>query len=254
MIGQQANHLLAFFTDDMASAATNVAAGAVADQAVTFAATTFFLADPARVRAAYIMNDALTDVRLNSPSLRDPFLPHFDPLRVALTVPDVPPVALYGDDGPEIPSNENFSLECTRGAVAASDVFGLLWLNFGTRPAPFGKRIKARFTASITGVIGSWTLGAITLTDTLPAGDYAVVGMSCYGTGLLAARLVFQGGGYRPGVLCQQAQGEWNGPSFSREFQGELGRFKNTVQPNLETLIFAANTAQIGYLDLISLN
>lgn len=253
MVGNQANHLLAFYTNNLASDAVNTALGVVADQAITFGTTTYFLGDPAKVIAAYAQNDGYTDVRINSPSLRDPFLPHLDPLRVAATVPDVPPVLIYGDDGPTIPANENFSVEASRGTVVASDAYVLLWLSFYRKMAPIGPRIKARFTSAVTIAEGTWSVGALTFADTLPAGSYAVVGLSTYGTNLLASRLVFQGGGYRPGVLAQQAQGEWNGPSFPRDLQGEFGRFLNTVQPNIEHFGIGAGTSQIGYMDLVRL-
>lgn len=254
MIGNQSCHLLAFYTNDLASAASNVSLGAPTDQAVTNNSTTsYFLADKARLIAAYAGNDAYTDVRINSPSLRDPFLPHIDPLSLTALPANIPPIALFNDMGIDIPANENFSVEASRGVVAASDAYALLWLSFGRTPIPAGPRFTARFTGAITGSEGVWAAGALTFADTLPAGKYAVAGMAIYGTNLLAGRLIFQGGGYRPGVLAQGAQGEWNGPAMPKDYQGKFGEFLNTVQPQLEIFCTGANTSQIGYMDLVKL-
>lgn len=252
MVGEQYNHLLAGYTALLASAANNVALGAVVDQAITTGPTTFFLGDDARVIAHYGGNDAFTDVRINSPSLRDPYLPHLDPLSLTALPANVPPIGLYQDYGWTIPKNENFSIEASRGVVAASPAFVGLWLQFGPkRPMPQGPRFPAFFTTAIVFAAGTWTLGAITFTDVLPAGRYVVAGMAVYGTNLLFSRLVFQGGGYRPGVLCQGAVGEWNGPSMPKDYQGPLGSFLNTVPPQMEMLGTGAGATQTGVMDLI---
>jgi hypothetical protein len=76
--------------------------------------------------------------------------------------------------------------------------------------------------------------------------------MNAFGTNLLAARLAFTGGGWRPGVICQGAQGEWTEPSFARDELGAMGSFLNTVQPNMEFLGVGVGTSQVGYWDLVA--
>jgi hypothetical protein len=87
--------------------------------------------------------------------------------------------------------------------------------------------------------------------DTLPDGKYAIVGMDCFGTNALACRVAFVGGGFRPGVIAQGAQGNWTQPSFDRNEFGCFGYFINTVPPQLEVLGSGATTTQIGYFDLM---
>lgn len=251
--GNQTQHLLGFYTALLASGATNVALGPVLDQAVISNTTSFFLGDDARVLAAYLQNDAFSDARVNSPSLRDPYLPHIDPLNVGTSPPNTPPIALYDDYGWTIPKNEFFALEASRTVTAASIAMGLLWLNFGRRPIPAGPRFPALFTAASTGAAGSWFLSTITFADNLPAGRYAVAGLAVYGANTLAARLVFQGGGYRPGVICQQAVGEYTGRGMPKDYQGMLGDFLNTTPPQLEVLGFGAVAAQTGVMDLVQI-
>lgn len=245
------SHLLAFYTNDLASAASNTALGAVADQIIGGSATGFFIPEQFKVSWAYAGNDAYTSVRLNQPSLREPFLPYIDPLSLTVLPANVPPIALYDDSGPTLYQNETLQVEASRGVVAASDAYVLVSVTLGRRGIPPGPRVRARFTAAITIAEGTWAVGAITFADNLPGGVYSVVGLSAYGTNLLAARLAFQGGGYRPGVLAQGAQGEWVGPSLPQWWQGELGSFQNTVPPQLECLGVGAGTSQIGYMDLV---
>ena len=246
-------HLLAFYTNDLASGASNVALGAPADQIIGGTSTSYFIPEDFRVAWAYASNDAFTAVRLNQPSLREPFLPYLDPISLTALPANSPPVSLYDDAGPTVFRNEYLQVEGSRSVATASDAYCLLSLTTGRLPIAPGPRIRARFTSSITIAEGTWAIGAITFADTLPNGRYQVCSLSAYGTNLLAARLAFQGGGYRPGILCQGAQGEWTPPAIPQWYQGALGSFMNTVPPQLECFGVGAGSSQIGYMDLVQI-
>lgn len=253
MNGNAPFHLLAYYTNDLASAASLVALGSVVDQAWTFDATGYFMPTNLKALAAYAGNDAATIVQFDQPSLRDPFLPTVDPISLTTLPANTPPVMKMWEMGVDLRQNEFLRVRMSRGVVAASDAYALVWVGKSRQSIPGGPRRTARFTATITGAEGVWALGAFTFQDTLPDGRYAIVGLSCYGTNLLAARMAFTGGGYRPGVICQGAQGEWVPPSFARDEFGLFGTFVNTVQPNLEIFCVGACTAQTGYLDLVQI-
>lgn len=244
-------HLLAYYTNDLALSASNVALGTVTDQAWTFSSTGYFMPDNLKCFAAYAGNDAYTAVRLNQPSLRDPFLPYIEPVSLTTLPANTPPVMKMWEMGINLTKNEYLSVEGSRGAVAVSDAYALLWVGKSRVAIPPGPRRTIRFTSAITIAEGTWSLGAMTFSDTLPNGRFAIVGMNVFGTNLLAARLAFTGGGWRPGVLCQGAQGEWTEPAFDRDEFGLFGTFLNTIQPNLECFGVGAGTSQIGYLDLV---
>lgn len=250
-MNDQPFHLLAFYTASLASDASNVALGSITDQAMTSDATGYFIPENLRMLAAYAGNDAFTAVRVNQPSLRDPFLPYIDPVSLTILPANTPPVMKMYEAGIDLRQNEYLRIEGSRGTVIASAAFVLAWIGKRRLPIPGGPRRSIRFTSAVTVAAGTWAIGAITLSETLPEGVYAICGMSIYGTNVLAGRLVYTGGGYRPGVLAQGAQGEWNPPSFDRDELGYLGRFRNTVQPQIEYLGVGAGTSQIGYLDIV---
>jgi hypothetical protein len=244
-------HLLAFYTNDLASDASNVSLGTVTDQAWTFNSTGYFMPENLKLWAAYAGNDAFTAVRINQPSLRDPFLPYIEPFSLTTLPGNTPPVYKAYEMGVSLGINEYLQVQGSRGTVVASDAYALLWVGKQRRAIPSGPRRTIRFTSAITIAEGVWTLGAMTFSDTLPDGKFAIVGMNVYGTNALAARLAFTGGGWRPGVICQGAQGEWVQPAFARDELGYYGSFLNTIQPNLEVFGVGAGASQIGYLDLV---
>lgn len=244
-------HLLAYYTNDLASGASLTALGSVTDQAWTFDSTGYFMPENLRMWAAYAANDALTVAQLDQPSLRDPFLPYIDPVSLTVLPANTPPVYKAFEMGLDLRINEYLRLRMSRAVAAASDAYGLLWVGRARRPIPPGTRRTIRWTSSVTVAEGVWSLGAFTFSDTLPDGKYAIVGLSAYGTNVLAARLAFTGGGWRPGVIAQGAQGEWTPPSFARDEFGYMGSFLNTIQPNIEFLGVGAGSSQIGYMDLV---
>lgn len=252
-MNDQPFHLLAFYTNDLASGASLTALGSVTDQSWTFDGTGYFMPDNLKLLAGYAGNDAATIVQIDQPSLRDPFLPYLTPFSLTTLPANTPPVAKFWENGMDLRRNEYLRVRMSRGAVLASDAYALLWVGKQRRPIPSGPRRTIRFTSSITVAEGAWSLGAMTFSDTLPDGRWAVVGMDVYGTNLLAARLAFTGGGWRPGVICQGAQGEWVEPAFGRAEFGYFGSFLNTIQPNLECFGVGAGTSQIGYLDLVQI-
>lgn len=246
-------HLLAYYTASLASDASLVALGSVTDQAWTQDSTGYFMPDNLRLWAAYAGNDAFTRVQVDQPSLRDPFLPSIDPISLTLLPANTPPVYKAYEAGIDLRKNEYLRFRGSRGTVAASAAVALAWVGKQRKPIPAGPRRTIQFTSAITVSAGVWSLGTLTFSDTLPDGKFAIVGMSLYGTNVLAARLAFTGGGWRPGVLAQGAQGEWTPPSFDRDELGYFGSFLNTIQPNLELLGTGAGTSQTGYLDLVQI-
>lgn len=246
-------HLLAYYTNDLASGASNVSLGTVTDQAWTFSSTGYFMPDNLKLWMMYAGNDAFTAVRVNQPSLRDPFLPYINPFSLTVLPANTPPLYKAYEMGVQLSVNEYMQVQGSRGVVAASDAYALAWIGKQRRPIPSGPRRTIQFTSSITIAEGTWSLGAMTFSDTLPDGRYAIVGMDVYGTNALAARLAFTGGGWRPGIICQGAQGEWTAPAIARDELGMFGSFLNTIQPNLEVFGVGAGTSQIGYLDLVQI-
>ena len=97
---------------------------------------------------------------------------------------------------------------------------------------------------------GSWVNTALTFNSTLPSGTYQVVGMRAEGANLVAARLVFVGGQFRPGVAAASAA---NLALFNRFRNGQIGVFGafDVNQPPTLDCLGVTDTSQEVVLDLI---
>jgi len=142
----------------------------------------------------------------------------------------------------------NFAIDATGGA--AKDGYGLVWLADGALKPTTGKMFSVKASASNTNAAGTWVNGSLTFETTLPSGTYQVVGMHAQGAGLVAARLVFIGGTYRPGVPGNTAVTTNQFWRFRQGRAGVYGQFDSNQPPTLDTL-GSSGTAQVVILDLI---
>lgn len=152
------------------------------------------------------------------------------------------PRALNPGEGLEFYSNTD--------AAAAVELQGLVWLGDGAVAPVNGNIFTTRATAAITAVNTGWTSGVLTFDERLPIGTYDVVGMSCLATDGTAARLLFPGLAYRPGVVINDTEAADDNLAFRVGRAGVFGSFDLNQPPQLEVFGGAA-TAQTVYLDMI---
>jgi len=205
----------------------------------------------ANLLGAFAAGATISRAQVESPALRRTILLDLGPLNEAAEPLDPTPYfdAFYNP----IPLDE---YEPLRMLVAgeessAEDKVGLIWLGDGPQSPATGEMYTVRCTSSTTLTEYTWTNGALTISQTLPAGRYQVVGMRAESTGLIAARLVFVGGTWRPGCLGYDA-GYDVGPSiFRRGALGVWGEFSHDQPPTVDFLSRSADTDEVVWLDLI---
>jgi hypothetical protein len=249
-------HIAAFRSNaDQAGAAANLAA--VTDQAVATEGN--FVRVPSALQQlvgeAFFTGTttAFTSAQVQSPTLRQ------------LVNQNLGVRGLIADDSkimkvqwhPHIPramaANEGIEFVTNTDAAGAIELHGLVWLADGAIAPVNGNMFTTRATAAITAVNTGWTNGLLTFTERLPYGNYDVVGMRALAADGTAARLVFPGLPFRPGVPVDQAE-SIDEPSWFRYGRaGVLGTFDLNQPPTLEVFGGAA-TAQVIYLDLIKRN
>lgn len=248
-------HLAAFFKTE-AGAATLDNLPAASDQSIPLDINGNLLVqqDGWKVLAALAIGSALGQARLRSPLLQSIFLPDIYPVIVSATVPDNAKLSDFAGQGPPIRKNDPLNVQAT--ATGATDLFALLWCGDGYTNAPPGPMMRFPMTSSVTLVKGAWVNAALTSTQQLPSGTYAVVGAQIIGTAVLAGRLVFPGQNtFRPGTLGQPTLGmDIAGRPFVYGNAGLWGTFDNTAPPTMDFLGLAAGaqTPQV-WLDLIRL-
>lgn len=210
---------------------------------------------PTNFRAwmAYTQLDAGTIARLDTPNLRIPVYPYMSNLDLAADPPNLPPMNQWDDSGPTILQNDQFNMVVSRAGAGGSVSTGLVWLGQKTPSAVYGDVRTIRATSSITRVASQWVEGSLTLQDTLPNGRYQIVGLASFGTNLIATRFIFPDQSYRPGVIAQQAIGEYGWDKFRYGNSGVFGSFFSTALPTVQILGYGANTSQTHLIDIIKI-
>lgn len=204
-----------------------------------------------QLEAAYAGGATLNRLRLDSPSLRYPFLPQVWPVERAILTQDDPALAKFNRRGPKLPAIDELAVRATNDTAAADREVAALWVTDSNYNIPAGNIQTVRFTAAIVGGNLVWTAGALTFDQVLAAGQYAVVGMAYFEGNALFGRLDFTTGGMKPGCLAMNALTNESDEIFRNGGLGTWGTFYSTSPPNLEVFGSAALAVQVGYLDLI---
>lgn len=245
---------LCMYSGSVAAGSSFASVAAINDGLLTrLTANSFTLPETGKVRFACSIGTDLQRVRLNTPSFRYVGLPVLAPINQGTTIPS--PVNVYDPQemGPSIPKADEISIEAVHSNVGAQTVTTALAFTFGNAQpqTPIGPTYRIRYTGTIAAVVGAWASGSITPDTTLPAGVYAICGMDVMGDDLVAGRLIFSNGGYRPGVVARQLIQNIPHPLFTSRELGVFGFFDSINTPNLEIFALAANATQEVYLDLI---
>ena len=247
-------HLAAFYSS-LAASQTALAASPVVDGALTTNNNGFLLPENARVAYSYASGLGVTRAAFAVPSLRVVAQPNIHPVNQALYPVDDAPINRPGDQGPRILQSETFAANLTSDATAGpNDSYVLAWLRMGQMVRPAGDITTIRATATVTAVTGAWVVGAMTMEADLPTGYYAVVGMDATAATTVAIRLRFPGQVYAPGVLAQQAAGQFFLNDFRYANSGVFGAFRNSAIPLIEVLGTAGAQTITMYLDLIQVS
>ena len=245
-------HLVGWFQDvDQAAAAADI--NAIPDE------TLFAQGDIIRVpegmsllQGAAFLSAATTFVsaQIQAPSLRT--LANFDILPAARTAtfPSPPSLAWLGENPLSMTPDESMTFNTNTDHAAAIEIYGFAWLADTPPSRVNGEIFSVRATAAITLADGVWTNGNLTFSQDLPFGQYDVVGMRAESANLIAARLVFPGGRWRPGVPGANAPADVDAPQFRYGASGVLGSFNSNAPPTLDA-IGVTDTAETVILDLI---
>lgn len=248
-------HTLAGFFASITNGAVLAAVAGVPDQALTADSNNRIkVPGPWKLLAGYAAGANLTRAQVNAPSFRNPFLPELYPSATALTVPSPANPFIMGDAGPRFQSGDYFVPQVSRGGAGASNVAVLAWIGPAFAPAPSGPTYTLVGTVTPTYTAGTWVLANPVWDQTLPVGNWHVVGGASVAANGLATRLVFPGGAqYRPGWLNSTAYGDVvNGNPFRFGAMGHYGTFAYDAPPQIEVLGHTAGaSATTVFLDLI---
>lgn len=148
---------------------------------------------------------------------------------------------------------EGMTCEVSSNPAAAQIQSVIVWLADGPIVPVTGQVYTIRASSSTALVAGTWSNVALTFDEDLPRGRYQVVGFRPLSAGMLAARLVFVGGSFRPGALGVDTNLDLQHPMFRYGGMGVYGEFEDSEPPTVDCLSVSADAAQTFHLDVIQL-
>lgn len=228
----------------------------VADQHVTVSGDDLTVPELNRILGALAFSSNIEEAQISSPSLRRMFLHDLFPIWTADYLAQLlPPYSDMKENPLTLERGEKMNFLIDNGGNSEYGV-GLVWLCDGT-PVPAKGEIRT-IRATITGGNSAykWINQALTLSQTLPVGRFAVVGMHVQPgneQSMMAARLVFKGGDWRPGVMGGFARIDLRPPEFRNGGLGIWGEFESDSPPTVDYMTKAASGTIIIYLDLIQI-
>ena len=195
--------------------------------------------------------------RVVAPSLRTLSRFEIEPFSSAAAAAVTPaaPHPIYDMRDTPLPlvKDEVYTAEINSNPVAAQIQWVVTWFADGPIVPVGGKMFSVRFTGTTALVASTWVNVPITLSEDLPRGRYQVVGLRVRSAGVVAGRMVFVGGRWRPGVLGNPTQQGVHAPIFSFGDMGVFGEFEDTDLPSVDFLSTSADAAEDGNIDLIQL-
>jgi hypothetical protein len=194
----------------------------------------------------------LTRAQLTSPSLRRVLLEEVAPIDVGAALP-ASPRKVFLDDAAPLPLDGGEALDALITNTASDRETVLVWLGPGPSRPILQPSYTCRVTAAATLVAGTWTNGALTFDQALPAGNWGIVGARFRSTNLIAFRFVFVGGTYRPGAIGYAATTSLDYDKFRNGNLGMWGTFRHNTPPTVDFLANGADAAETGELDLVYL-
>lgn len=203
--------------------------------------------------AAYASAVTLTAARLNNPKTRQITPAYLVPIGTTLLPITRPQVVDYRMRPFRLRAQEEIVWEATDSAAGPNNLYLINWLGFGNSPAPNGDIYGLRGTSTTAAVASTWTTVDVAWQNTLPAGEYSVIGASYTATNAVAFSLIFYDQFWRPGGLGKAAAGiaEWEPQLWGG--LGEWGRFTTITLPRLRVLNDSTDNAHTFILNCVRL-
>ena len=199
----------------------------------------------------YAVGLDIQNVELKSPSIKRMFPEHITPIETGL-VPAFPPDPIMRKDNPLIlDTDEQLTALAGNSNAAPQQGTILVWLGEGPVAVVKGQIFTIEATLTVPATAYGWDNAPIVLSDSLPVGDYDVVGARCELATLVAFRVNFIGGVFRPGTLGVAGLPDKDPTGARYGAMGKWGNFSHLTPPTIDTLDTGAGGAAVLYLDLI---
>jgi hypothetical protein len=229
-----------------------VPVAALADQSVLTSGNDVIVPDDLPlIVGLYALGPNLTRAQVTSPSIRRLWTQEIFKLDLSATPTDQLLYNDHGDNPIVLDTDEALDANMAESAAGASRGTILVWLA-DLPPQPVTGDIRSiRFTSTTAVVANIWSNIPIAFNDSLPSGQYSIVGCMVQSANMQAFRLVPRGANYRPGFIGVTAKSQREHQLARFGQMGEWATFQHNVPPSLDILANGADAAFEGVMDLI---
>jgi len=251
-------HLAAYLVSDYGK--TEVELSVVKDDVLTQTAATRFMVPVGlnNVHWAYAAGANLTEAYLKSPSLEvRRHKPRIIPGNYGALSLDLNKIPVWKPVRPlTLSETEELSVIASYGGTAAAYNLALVALGPpALPPVPAGEIRMIKLTSSTALTAGAWTTCIMTPEVALEVGTYALVGFIPISAGALAARAIFTGQYWRPGVPAiagSDPGARVINDKYLKDLQFyEMGRFTHNSLPMFQFLSSSADTSETVYAYIV---
>lgn len=243
---------LVAYSENVAAAIVQQDIDAVPDEHVRTEGKNIVIPKLNKIVGIHALGVDIRNVQLVSPSLRDFALHDVAPVEIT-DLPVFPPDFFDCAQNPiDLETDEQLIARAGNSNVGAQDEHIIIALSDSVITPLQGQKVRTiECTATAPAVANTWQNAQLTLLQTLPVGDYKVIGARCEQANTRAFRLVFVGGQWRPGHLAV-ASISAKSPKGSRFGEmGVWGKFSHLTPPSIDFFGDGTGGAAIIYLDLV---
>ncbi len=234
--------------------AAPAAIAALADPSLTVGGNNIQIPDFASMLVgAFGIGVNLTRMQLQSPSLRRVINYEVAPLNYLATPANPPPFVDIFANPIQLDVGEQMQCFASEDGAGATRMNGFVLLGDGKVDQITEPIFSVRVTAAQALTAFVWTNAALVFDQVLPVGNYGIVGARFSSATMLAFRFLFQGQTPRPGGIGQIAANLLTPDSQRFGHWGVWGVFNSTTPPTVDFLAGAADAAEVGVLDLVSM-
>lgn len=241
-------HMIAFnASSSPLSSLTNIAG--VADPVLRVSGNIIYLSGLNQIAGAFAVSGAtVTQAELQAPSLRQ--FANYDITPIDTGSAPTNPVSYYPHYTSPFPLAVDEGLQCLIKQTGNGNASVIVELSDGPIAPVSGPFITVQFTFTAPSGNYTWNNAAITIGQSLPVGNYNVVGARVEGASCIALRFVPVGAIYRPGILCvpTTVSADPDGQRFGGK--GVMFSFNQLTPPTVDLFHAGASGTITGYLDL----
>lgn len=244
---------IAGFSESVPATTTSQKLAAIPDEHIKTEGDDIVIPEFNKLLGVMGIGGTIQNVQLASPSLRTLALIDVSPVENQ-ALPSYPPdPVINGESFIDLLEDESLNGYAGNSSGGAVQESIIVWLSDNNVNPVVGKIYTIKATATAPATAYEWASSNLTLSQSLPVGNYQLVGARCEQANTLCFRFVFIGGIWRPGMVSVASINDKDPLYARRGMLGTWGNFAHNRVPSVEFFGDGTGGAASVYLDLIKI-